>query len=95
MFIISNVQSLGGFDLSYLNSMKFWFQRMTLKIEQVFEKINKILSQNMAKRAMNLLTKKDHNKCKISFMKKKLFSFKIISLYTINSPCVVIEIYAS
>jgi hypothetical protein len=40
---------------------------MTLKIELIFEKINKILSQKLAKRAMNLLTKKDHNKCKISY----------------------------
>jgi len=44
---------------------------MTLKIEGVFEKINNILSQKLAKRAMSLLTKKDHNKCKISYMRKK------------------------
>ena len=58
-------------EVSISNFVKFRFQRMTLKIEGVFEKINNILSQKLAKRAMNLLTKKDHNKCKISYMRKK------------------------
>ena len=42
---------------------------MTLKIGQIFEKINNISSQKLAKKDMNLVTKKDHNKCKISYMK--------------------------
>ena len=82
-------------EVSILNFVKFRFQRMTLKIEGVFEKINNILSQKLAKRAMNLLTKKDHNKCTISYMRKKLIFCKIISLFTINNLCAVIEIYAS
>ena len=58
-------------EVSISNFVKFRFQRMTLKIEGVFEKINNILSQKLAKRAMNLLTKKDPDKCKISYMRKK------------------------
>ena len=68
---------------------------MTLKIKGVFEKINYILSQKLAKKAMNLLTKKDHSKCKISYMRKSNFFCKIITLYTINNICVVIEIIVS
>ena len=51
------------------NFVKFRFQRMTLQIE----KINNILSKKLAKRAMNLLTKKGHKQCKISYMRKKSF----------------------
>ena len=54
--------------------MKLAYQTLLsydLKIKGVFEEINNILSQKLAKRAMNLLTKKDHNKCKISYMRKK------------------------
>ena len=58
-------------EVSISNFVKFRFWRMTLKIDRVFEKINNILSQKLAKRAMSLLTKKDHNKCKISYMRKK------------------------
>ena len=39
--------------VSTYNFVKFQFQRMTLKIERVFEKINKILSQKLDKMAMN------------------------------------------
>ena len=68
---------------------------MTLKIERVFEEEEKhILSQKLVKRAMNLVTKKGKNKCKISYEEKYIFCM-IISLYTINNLCVVIEIYAS
>ena len=83
-------------EVSISSFVNFWFQRMTLKFEGVFENINNILSQKLAKRDMKLLTKKDHNKCKISYIRKKVIFFcKIISLYTITNLCVVIEIYAS
>ena len=57
--------------VSMSNFVRFKFQSMTLKIEIVFEKTNKILSQTLVKRAMNLVIKKDHNQCKISYMRKK------------------------
>ena len=41
--------------VSMSNFAKFEFLSMTLTIERVFEKMNKILSQKLAKRAMNLL----------------------------------------
>ena len=40
------------------NFVKFRFQRITLKIEQVFGKINNIPSQKLAKMAMKLVIKK-------------------------------------
>ena len=55
------------------NFVTFEFRSMTLKIEGVFEKRNKILSQKLAKRAMNLASKRDHNQCKISYMRKNTF----------------------
>ena len=58
-------------EVSISNFVKLRCQRMTFKIKGVFEQINNILSQKLAERAMNLLTKKDHNKCKISYMRKK------------------------
>ena len=57
--------------VSMSNFVKFEFRSMTLKIERVFEKTNIILSQKLAKWAMNLVSKKDHNPCKISYMRKK------------------------
>ena len=57
--------------VSMSNFVTFEFWRITLKIERVFEKTNIILSQKLAKRAMNLLIKKDHNQCKISYIRKK------------------------
>ena len=39
--------------VSMSNFVKFEFRSMTLKIEGVFEKANKILSQKLAKRARN------------------------------------------
>ena len=62
-------------EVSMSNFVKFEFLSMTLKIERVFEKTNTILSQKLAKRAMNLVTKKDHNQCKISYMRKKYIFF--------------------
>ena len=62
-------------EVSMSNFVKFKFLSMTLKIERVFEKTNTILSQKLAKRAMNLVTKKDHKKCKISYMRKKYIFF--------------------
>ena len=56
---------------SMSNFVKFEFWSMTLKIERVFEKTNKMLSQKLAKRAMNLVSKKDHNQCKNYYMRKK------------------------
>ena len=53
------------------------------------------MSQKLAKRAINLVSKKDHNQCKNSYMRKKYIFCKIKSLYTINNLCVVIEIIAS
>ena len=51
-------------EVSITNFFKFGFQRMTLTIERVFEKINKILSQKLTKRAMNLITTNNHyHKC--------------------------------
>ena len=41
--------------------VKFEFLGMTLTIERVFEKTNKVLSKKLAKCAMNLVSKKDHN----------------------------------
>ena len=57
--------------VSMSNFVRFKFLSMILKIERVFEKTNKILSQKLAKRAMNLVSKKDHNQCQISYMRKK------------------------
>ena len=68
---------------------------VTLQFPHPEQQKNNILSQKLDKRAMNLLTKKDNSKCKISYMRKKYFFCKIISLYTINNICVVIEIIAS
>ena len=56
--------------VSMSNFVKFEFLGMTLKIERVFEKTN-ILIQKLSKWAMNLVSKKDHNQCKISYMRKK------------------------
>ena len=58
-------------EVSMSNFVKFKFLSMTLKIERVFEKTNKLLSQKLAKRAMNLVTKKDHKQSKMSYMRKK------------------------
>ena len=57
--------------VSMSNWVKFEFLGMTLTIERVFEKTNIILSQKLAKWAMNLVRKKDHYQCKISYMRKK------------------------
>ena len=57
--------------ISMSNFVKFDFWSMTLKIEGEFEKTNKILIQKLAKRTMNLVSKNDHNQCKISYMRKK------------------------
>ena len=57
--------------VSMSNSVKFEFLSMTLEIERVFEKTNKILSQKLAKMVMNFISQKDHNQCKISYMRKK------------------------
>ena len=57
--------------VSMSNLVKFKFWSMTLKIEGVSEKTNTILSQKLAKRALNLASKGDHNQCKIPYMRKK------------------------
>ena len=75
--------------------VRFEFRSMTLKIEIVFEKTNKILSPKLVKWAMNLLSKKDHKQCKNPYMRNFFCCCKIKSLYTINNLCVVIEIIAS
>ena len=104
VFIFLNAHSLRGFDPSYLNLMKLAYQTLLSsdfsaqpwKWSEYLKKINNIVSQKLAKRAMHLVTKKDHTKCKISYMtKKSQFFCKILSLYRINNFCVVIEIYAS
>ena len=76
------------------NFVKFKFLGMTLKIDRVFEKTNIILSQNLSKWAMNLVSKKDHNQCKISYIRKNTFFCKIKSLYANNNLCVEIELIA-
>ena len=81
--------------VSMSNFVKFEFRSMTLKIERVFEKTNIILSQKLAKWAMNLVSKKDHNQCKISYMRKIHIFCKIKSLYTIKNLCVESELTAS
>ena len=53
--------------VSMSNFVKFKFWSMTLKIEGEFEKTNKILSQKVAKRTINLVSKNDHNQCKTSY----------------------------
>ena len=58
-------------EVSTSNFVKFRFQRMTLKIERVFEKTNKILSKKLAKMAMKSVTKMNQCQCKISYMRKK------------------------
>ena len=62
--------------VSMSNFVKFEFLSMTLKIERVFEKTNIILSQKLSKRAMNLVSKKDHNQCTISYM-RNFFSVRL------------------
>ena len=61
--------------VSMSNFVNFEFQGMILKIEGVFEKTNIIFSQKLAKWAMNLVSKKDHKQCKISYMRKKYIFF--------------------
>ena len=64
------------FELYYVsmsNFVKFEFLGMTLKIERVFEKTNIILSQKLSKWVMNLESKKNHNQCKISYMRKTYY----------------------
>ena len=43
---------------------------------------------------MNLVRKKNHNQCKISYMRKKYIFLKIKLLYTNHNLCVIIEIIA-
>ena len=83
-------------EVSISNFVKFWFQRMNLKNERVFEKTNKMLCQKLAKMAMNLVTKKEQYP-NANFLNwgKNTFICKIISVYTINNLCVVIEISAT
>ena len=50
-------------EVTMSNFVKFKFLSMTLKIEREFEKAYYILSQKLGKKAMNLVTKKDHNQC--------------------------------
>ena len=57
--------------VSMSNFVKFKFLSMTLEIERVFEKTNIILIKKLAIMDMNLVSKKDHNQCKISYMRKK------------------------
>ena len=81
--------------VSMSNFVKFKFWSLTLKIKRVFEKTNIILSIKLAKRAMNLRSKKDYNQCKISYMRQNYIFFMIETLYTINNLSEVIEIIAS
>ena len=75
-FKCSFVLRVGAFifeldKVSMSNFVKFEFLGMTLKIERVFEKKIIILSQKLTKWAMNLVSKKDQNQCKISYMWKQ------------------------
>ena len=67
--------------VSMSNFVKFKFLGMTLKIKRVFEKTNIILSQKLSKCAMNLVSKKDHNHCKISYIRKKYIFFVRLNHY--------------
>ena len=70
------------------NFVKFEFWSRTMKIKRVFEKTNKNFGQKLAKRAMNLVSEKDHNQCKIAYKKKKKYiSLKIESLYNFKPLC--------
>ena len=66
---------------SMSNFVKFEFLCMTLKIEKVIEKTNIIWSQKLVKWAYNLVSKKDHNQCKISYMTRKYIFFVRINHY--------------
>ena len=71
-FVLSVVAVIFELDKVIISNFgNFEFQSMTLKIEGVFEKTNKILSQKLAKRDMNFASKRDHNQCKISYMRKR------------------------
>ena len=59
--------------VSMPNFVKFEFWSMTLKIEGEFEKNKQILSKKLAKRTLNLVSKNDHNQCKICYMGEKYF----------------------
>ena len=74
--------------VSMSNFVKFEFLSMTLKIERVFEKTNIILSQKLSKWAMNLVSKKDHNQCKISYMRKKYIFFVRLNHYMLLTTSV-------
>ena len=63
--------------VSMSNFVKFEFLSMILNIEWVFEKTNQILSKKLSKRAIKLVSKKTHNQCEISYMRKKYFFCKI------------------
>ena len=60
-----NEASMSNFD-------KLKFFSMTLKIQRLFEKRKEKINQKWAKRAMNLVSKKNHNKCKISYMRENI-----------------------
>ena len=67
--------------VSMSNFVKFVLRSMTLKIKGVFEKMKKILSQKLAKRARNLASKRDHNQYKISYMRNKMQFFVRVDTY--------------
>ena len=77
--VVAVIFELNKFTMS--NFVKFKFLSTTLKIEGVFEKTNNILSKKLAKRAMNLVSKKDYNQCKISDMRKKYIFFVRLNHY--------------
>ena len=74
--------------VSTSNFVKFEFRSMTLKIGRVFEKTNKLFSQKLAKRAMNLVSKKDHNQCKYSYTRKKKTLFVRLNHYILSTTYV-------
>ena len=74
--------------VSISNFVKFEFLSMTLKIERVFEKANKMLSQKLAERAMNLVSKTDHNQCKNSDTRKKYIFFVRLNHYILSTTYV-------
>ena len=74
--------------VSMSNFVKFEFLGKTLKIERIFEKTNIILSQKLSKWAMNLVSKKDHNQCKISYMRNKYIFFVRLNHYMLSTTSV-------
>ena len=74
--------------VSMSNFVKLKFLSMILKIERVFKKTNTILSQKLAKRTMDLVSKKNHNQCKNFLHKEKIHFFVRLNHYVLLTTSV-------